>query len=225
MIALKIAVAVDSATPALEAVRAGLQPGVLLPHFAEVVAQEMQANFFALEARGNRLGGPSTGYFATAAANTDWEQDGEDRVVVFSEQVGLAMRYFGGTIRAGKGTVQCGPNAGDRTKYLTIPVTPEAYGKRACDIPGLSVLWGARGPYGLGRITRGTKATIGEVYGEPTAETHEVLFIFKEEVTIEADESILPSPLRLQVGLRVAFNDYMALLWEEAAAKNSGGKS
>lgn len=206
---MQIKVSVDNVTPALNRVRDGLNMENLLPMFAEVVAQEMQANFMSLDAsRPNYLGGERTNYFAQAAQTVDWRQEGDNKVVVFSDHVGINMKYFGGTI------------AVKRANWLTIPVSAESYGKRASDFPDAKVLFGRNGPYGLGRITKGSVATMGEAYGEATTESHEVLFIFKKEVEIQPDEAILPTRTRLNASLRIAFNDYMDLLWENAGGRN-----
>ena len=207
MIGLNIAVSVNTASPALDLVRAGLENDRLLPFFGEIVAQEMTANFLSLDqSRVNKLGGERTGFFSEAAARVNWRETEDGSVFVYSDQVGLALKFFGGVIAA------------KEVKYLTIPATSESYGRRAKDFADLKVLFGANGPYGLGRITKGSKATMGEVYGEPTTETHEVLFFLKQRVEISPDPTMLPSATRLEAKMRIGFNDYMALLWENAAA-------
>ncbi|MFS6809937.1 hypothetical protein, partial [Staphylococcus aureus] len=137
----------------------------------------MQNNFRYLDAtRPNVLAGTRTNYFASAAESVQWREAGTNRIVVFSDYEGIKMKYFGGTIYPKK------------AEYLTIPVTAESYGRSAKDFPEAKVLWGRNGPYGIGRITRGSIATIGE--GSARNESHEVLFIFKKEVTIPADKSM-----------------------------------
>lgn len=218
MIALNIRVSVDTVTPALNRVREGLSNENLLPFFAEVVAQEMTANFLSLDAsRTNKIGAPKSGYYSQAAERVKWDQIDANRIVISSDQVGLSIKYFGGTIRAGKGTVMCGANAGEKTKYLTIPVVAEAYGMRACDFPGLEVFWGINGPWALGFSEKsGSIATQSGGSGGATSTVKHVLFVLKQEITIAPDPTILPSPTRLNASLRIAFNDYMALLWENA---------
>jgi hypothetical protein len=193
MIAMKVAITANTAEPAIGAVQEICQPENLLPILAETVADAMRENFMMLDStRPNKLGGERQHYYAGAANRTDWEQKGSNRAIVYTDQTSIVIRYFGGTIRAGAGTVQCGPNAGQPTQFLTIPVTAEAYGRRACDFPGLKVLWGRNGPYGLGRVSEGS---IAHETGSGMATTNmvEVLFVLKREVEIPADDTLLPS--------------------------------
>ena len=75
-------------------------------------------------ARPNKLGGKRTKFYAQAARSTQHKAV-DDGAVVSVNHVGIAQRYFGGTIRP------------RRSKYLTLPAVPRAYGKRAREIPGL----------------------------------------------------------------------------------------
>lgn len=210
MIALRIRIAVDTASPALARVREALSNENLLPFFAEIVAQEMQANFMSLDgSRINVLGGERQHYFAQAADRVTWEASGDDRVIVYSDQPGIRMKYFGGSISPVHAT------------YLTIPVSAEAYGKRAGDFPDLKVFYGKNGPYALGRIIRGTLATMGARSGSAVATQREILFILTQQAVIQPDESILPSRTRLNAALHIGFNDYIQLAWENAGGGNN----
>lgn len=213
MIGMTLQITANTAGPVLDTVARGLQTENLLPYLAEAGTQEVQANLMGLEqSRPNRLNGTRQHYYQNAANNTTWTMDG-DTAVISVAAPGITTRFFGGTIRAGSGVVQCGPNAGRPTKYLTIPVAPEAYGRRACDLPDVVVLWGRNGPYALGRISRRSQAT--QAGGGASAEFREVLYVLKKEVTINADPSLLPSGLRMTAVLKVAFADYVSLLKEQ----------
>lgn len=211
---MSIAVTVNTAEPVVKSMRDGLTREAVLPYLAEAGTQTVQENLMGLEqSHPNKLGGERRHYYADAADNTEWHQDG-NHAVISVHAPGIVTRYFGGTIRAGAGTIMAGPNAGQPTKYLTIPVTAEAYGKRASDIPGLVVLWGRNGPYAIGRKFQGSIMTQGA--GQSTTENHEPLFILKREVNIPPDPSLLPSDLRMMADLRIAFADYVTLLKEQA---------
>lgn len=213
MIGMTVEVTANSATPTMEALRVGLQSENLLPFLAEAGTQQVQENLMGLQRdRPNKVGGTRTNYYQQAADNTEWHMEG-DHAVISIHAPGIAMRYFGGVIHAGAGTVQCGPNEGKKTKYLTIPVSPESYGRKACDVPDLVVLWGRNGPYALGRKTQRSMAT--QTGGGATAEVREVLYILKTDVEISPDKSLLPSELRVTAALKSSFADYVSLLKEE----------
>lgn len=201
----------DTATPALRALRAGLQPENLLPIFGRSASNTMRANFDDLESsRPNKLGGQRTHYYSGARAATHYVIDG-NYAVVSSSQVGIRMRYFGGTIRAGANSSFI---TGKPTKYLTIPVTAESYGHRAADFPDLKMLWGRNGPYALARVTVGQLAR-----GGSTANT-EILFLLRAEVEIQADPSMLPSSQAFIDAINSDFNKYVRMLWRQRAIPN-----
>ncbi len=209
MMAMNVRVAWDSATPAIDFVRRGLSESEVMPYFAEAVTQSVQENFMGLEAtRANKLGGERSHYFAQAADHTTWRQEGDNRVIIATQQVGLVMKYFGGTVAAGKND-SCW--TGQTTKKLAIPAIASAVGHRPCDFDVLKVLFGKNGPYALGRVEVHSVAT-----GGASTRTHEIVYWLRSEVEIPTDATILPSQLRIQAVLQLTFTDYVNLLWENA---------
>jgi hypothetical protein len=138
VIGIRITVAQDTATPALRALQAGIQPGRLAPILGRSAYNATRTHLFAKDATGNRLGGRRTHFYGAAARATNFALSG-DAVVVSIPQLGIRQRYYGGTIKP------------KTAKYLTIPVHPSAHGKRAREFGDLHVLYGAAGPYGLAR--------------------------------------------------------------------------
>lgn len=211
MITINVEIVKDTATPALRALRDGLRNENLLPVLGRSVTNAIRRNFDELEStRPNKLGGQRQHYYSGARQGTSFVVDG-DSALVGIHQVGMGLRYFGGTVRAGAGISSF---TGQPTKYLTIPVTAEAYGHRASDFPDLTVLWGRDGPYALGRVTPRTVATAGD-----TRQT-EVLFVLKTQVTVEADPTMLPSAQALSDALNSDFNKYVNMLWRREARLN-----
>lgn len=206
MLNVSITIPKDTATPALARLRAGLNPDRLLPILGRSVNNAVRENFDMLEqSRPNKLGGQRQHYYSGARASTSFVVDG-DQAVIGVRQVGMRLRYYGGTVTAGKNASYM---TGAPTKYLTIPVTPESYGHRAADFPDLKVLWGASGPYALARVTQGTIAK------GPNARTvtAEVLFILKKSVDVEADKTMLPDSETMESHVKEDFYRYVDLLW------------
>jgi hypothetical protein len=72
----------------------------------------------------NKMNWPKQGFYGDAARSTHWEAMQDVARVIVSKE-GFRQRYFGGTIK---------PINADA---LTIPVAPQAYGKRAREFPDL----------------------------------------------------------------------------------------
>ena len=123
-----------------------LAPARLLPVVGRAGVNVEQRHLRALnQARPNGLGGRGTNYYAAAARGTSYSVQ-PDGVTISINQIGIALHYYGGTVR---------PRA---AKYLTIPAAPEAHGKRARDFGDLEVVFGREGrPIALARKARGKR--------------------------------------------------------------------
>lgn len=184
MIGIRIAVT-DTATPALRRLHAGLQPARLAPIIGRSARNAAREHLFGKDAAGNRLGGRRTHYYGTAARGTNFTTEG-DTVVVSIPQLGIRQRYYGGTIKP------------KTAKYLTIPVHPAAYGKRAREFSDLRVLFGRGGPYALARKD-GT-----------------VLYRLAKSVTQAADPTVLPTMEALGAAIRPDLEQHIARLTARA---------
>lgn len=164
----------DFATPAVGRASAFIQSDDAKALIGRVAVNAFGANFDRLNATPNAIGGPRTNYYSDARKSTSYEVSG-DTVTIVVSQVGIALHYYGGTVTPKKG------------KYLTIPARPECHGKLASDFSDLIVLWGKRGPYGLGKrdkIGIGTAANKASVT---------VYFWLVSKATLTADPSTIPT--------------------------------
>ena len=162
MVTVEVRITKDTATPALRELREGLDPENLMPIFGRSVANAVQANFDDLESsRPNKLGGERQHYYSGARSATTFTTSGDTATVMIA-QVGMRLRYYGGTVEAGRNVSSF---TGQPTKYLTIPAQPDPamigrkydvqrYAAHCLVYPpaaGLvSFAWGeARGDYGI----------------------------------------------------------------------------
>jgi hypothetical protein len=205
----------DYASPALERLERALSPTQLRPLIGRSARHTYVEHFRALNAtRPNWLGGRRTNYYLGAARATHFDVVG-DAVVISVNQVGIAQRYFGGTIRAGR---SINPRTGRPTKFLTIPVHPQAHGRRAAEFPELEIVYGARGepvalatPMNLGvSITQDKR---GRIRKRNIGRRGEIMFRLVRSVVQQPDPSVLPAEFAVRAVLRRDLADYAEMLW------------
>jgi hypothetical protein len=214
-IAIQIAIPRDTATPAVNRILGGLAPTVLNPIVGRAATSLYKKHLIELSlTRRNALGGTSTGFYSRAAQGTNFRAVG-DHVVVSIASVGIAQRYFGGTIRP------------RQAKFLTIPASKEAYGKRASEFNDLKVLVGRNGPYALARraatlISIGNRNRAGvRAVGRVGEQGGEVLFWLKKEVTQQPDPTVLPSEEAVGAAVQRAVTAHVDLM----VARSGGPQS
>lgn len=192
MIAYRIHVVRDTATPLTRALRAGLAPAVINPVVGRAAAEATRAHYIQLNReRPNHLGGKRTNYYLGAAKSTSFTIV-DDGVIVSVRQIGLRLKYYGGKVTAGKGVSSF---SGKPTKFLTIPVHPRAHGKRASEFDlelvynhdGVPVALATKSTRGFGEL--GSKHLSGR--------RGEIMYLLKRSVMVKADPSILPAPDRI----------------------------
>lgn len=197
MFGIRLQITSDTATPALAATVRGLAPASLGAVVGRAGRNAVREHLFARDGQGNTLGGRRTHFFGQAARATNCTMQG-DTVVVSIDHVGIAQRYFGGTIR---------PKS---AKFLTIPVHPAAYGKRAREFSDLEVIFGAGGqPVALARKARGRHA-FGEIY-----------YRLVRSVTQAPDPSVLPSDAQLDTAIQAEVEPYVQRLVDRDSSSGS----
>lgn len=217
-VAITVTVPLDSATPALRSLIDGLRPEQLQPVVGRAARTVYRDHLIGLNAsRANALGGPRTGFYLKAAQGTSFTAEG-DHVIIAIASVGIAQRYFGGTIRAGQN--------GSGAKYLTIPASAESHGKRASEFNDLELLWGRNGPYALARrhatlirIAR-RNATGTRKVGSRGEQGGEILFWLKKEITQQPDPTVLPDSTTVGAAVLRDLGAYAQLLIDRAGGPN-----
>jgi len=163
----------DEALDAIVEIEADIDLDHIAPIIGRSGVQVVQDHFTQLDAtRRNRLGGRRTHFYAAAARSTNFRITANG-VQVAINHVGIAQRYYGGTIKP--------VNA----KLLTIPAAAEAYGKRAREFGKLDVVFGRQGVVGLAKPGRpGQKAR---------SRPGKILYWLVKSVTQSADKTVLPT--------------------------------
>lgn len=158
--------------------------------------------------RPNKLGGKRTHYYADLARGVTCDIT-SDGAAVRVTGLGVALHYYGGTIK---------PTGG--RKYLTIPVDPEAYGRRASEFNNLEIAWGlTKGgkPRPIGLVTkneytfktaRNRKSGAKEVVSTSWT-AGKWMFALVQSATIPEDKKILPETDTIQAATIAAITDYI----------------
>ena len=154
--------------------------------------------------RPNQLGGRRTHFYADAARNTSYEVT-NDGALVHIHQQGIALHYYGGVIK---------PTGG--RKFLTIPVDPAAYGRRAGEFNNLEIAWGRTGggkPRPIGLVTKndydhktrgkGKKSALKEVI------PGKWMYALVLSATIPEDKSVIPSDDLMQAVVLSSLTRYI----------------
>lgn len=213
-----MSVALNISGPAsrlLSQVHAGLQPGALNQRVGGVAQRLVKRHLRAVNAtRPNRLGGQCTNFYGKAAQATTFTTTG-DGVVITIAKLGMRLRYFGGTVKAG---VNISRHTGKPTVFLTIPAVAEAHGKRAGEFSNLKfAIVPGKGPalvkaeastIKIGRPkkdgSRSVKQT-GSVGGE-------VVFWLRRQVTFRPDPTVIPNAQDFNAAISADLNTWMNTL-------------
>ena len=172
------------------------------PVLGRAAVNTFRDHFFELNRqRANQLGGRRTNFYAQAARSTHFETSG-DAITIATNQVGIRLRRYGGTVRP------------KNSNWLTIPIRSEAYGKRAREFNDLRFVFAnpqtaylvkaERTEVSFRKSKRGkTKVVRGKEIGG------EALYVLKKSVTQRPDASVFPTEAKLNRSLVEAANEYL----------------
>lgn len=151
----------------------------------------VKAHLRERDQQGNWLGGKRTHFFSKAAQGTHEEHD-EDKATVTVSATGIAMQVFGGTV------------VPVNRRFLTIPLVPEAYGKRVSDFPDTFVWKKANGLHAFiaRRVMQGK--------GDKATGHLQILFALVRAATIRGDRTVLPSDEAIATTARTTVDAFIA---------------
>lgn len=182
--------------PPLMRLQNGLKTTAVRREMGRAIATAVRKHLTLMDSeKANALGGARTHFYGNARkAVSQPELISGDGIKVTIDHLGLAQRYYGGTITARPGSA------------LTIPVHPAAHGKRAREIADLQLIPTPRSAHAkaiLAKPNKQSKNGIGEVY-----------YVLCKRVTQDPDKSILPTDQELTNVAMQAGEKYIQILME-----------
>lgn len=149
---------VDKVKKFLRIIQGSAESRIVRTALGEDGSQLVRENFYEKDKTPNQLGGKRTHFYRQAGDATGYDLHPEG-ASIFTTKLGVRQRLEGGVITPKKAK-----------GWLTIPLTPEAHGRRARDFPGLE----AGGGY----------------LSDDEGRAH---YVFKKRVKQEEDPTVLPS--------------------------------
>lgn len=189
----------------------GLQPGALNQRVGGVAQRLVKRHLRAVNAtRPNRLGGRRTNFYGKAAQATTFTVAGDGVVITISKQ-GMRQRFSGGVITP--------VNA----KYLTIPATAAAHGKRAREFGDLKFAFIPGKGAALVRkatVTKnvGRKQKGGSYAQQVVVQEGDAVFWLRKRVTQRPDPTVIPNQQDFTTAISADLNVWMNTLAQRAAA-------
>lgn len=179
-----------------------VRPRAILQTAARVTRREMQRHFRDRNKTPNKLGGRRTNFWLDILRSTQIGRvtDSEGQVLVGDHR--FALRVYGGEIRA------------KVARYLTIPVTAEAHGRRAEVMEretGIKLVF----------LKRGSGAILYERQGKDI----KVHYVLKRSVNQEADPEAMPDRAALESAVRIGAERHVDLMIRRAGKAPRGGAS
>jgi hypothetical protein len=167
-------------------------PAALHADLGRRLANDLREHFRVRQMNGprNRLGAPSSGFWAEIRDSVNDGEVAADGVVVTISDPRFVQKYYGGTIRADG-------------KLLAIPARTEAYGKSPRNFPFLRAVFFGPGKIALVETerTKLRKTRGGGFKGSEVPTVGLVWYWLKEEVYQEKDPNALPPATALMAGL------------------------
>lgn len=178
------------------------KPRALNAALGSRLADELVAHFEAKDQVPNKLGGTRTHFWGDIARATQLRDITDAGSTVAIADGRFALHLFGGQVRA------------KESRYLTIPMAPEAHGRRA------SVLEDALGIELFVAETEDGDLWLASEKGEDEAEFWYLLALSAQ---IPKDPVALPAQDLLSAALGEEVDDFFARLDRKAARKSNAG--
>ncbi len=187
MLSLNIQIS-GNASETLKNLKARLQLPGLKKQIGQSLAEHWRKYLRTKDAREpNRLGGKRTHYYRKAADTISYSNRG-NTIQLTATHPGLALRYYGGTIRP------------KRAKLLTIPIHPKAHGERAEKFD-LTLIKSGKG--------RGATLLLAKT-GSPEKPTPpQIYYILSPKATHHPDPTIAPDSTDLHKTVKDTLQTYL----------------
>jgi len=167
----------------------------------------------------DRLGADHSGYWADAARSVQVPRIEGDSIAIPINKLGLRLRYYGGTVKPGKGISW---KTGKPTQWLSVPAVASAYGTRTQEFdfsagglgnlrfvyfrPDLAAL--------VERLASVIKKTRNGVYKHVASTIGTVIFWLKKSITHQPDPSVLPTDAEMLEAAEEAGQEQLLNIWE-----------
>lgn len=204
----------DLTTPSLKSLQAALKPGskesLKLRQSMAFNAETLTRDHIVKAAKtrhktANRLSATQTGYLSKKAESIESHVTGNADGLIKLTVVGDIFKRVDGAV----------PIKPRLKKWLAIPNTAEAYGKRPGEISGLSFRKFKNNLAALVRVSEEKDAL-----GRPK---FDVIFWLKKGVTLPQDRGLLPVEGEYMEAFEKAADDYLAALAKRAAESFTAG--
>jgi hypothetical protein len=215
----------DKATPFLKKIGSALQSPSTRRVFGRAVIPVLEQKFHENESQSRSTLG-HIGYWDKAADSIQQPNIESDGVSVSVNKPGVALHYFGGTVKPGKSISRF---TGRPTTLLTLPARTEAYGKSAGEFNNLKMVWGKGGrPVALAEDTASPTSEIHlvkskngvlrkvHVQAPPEKQGGLIMFWLVPQVTIQAKPDVIP---QLEEMALPAFHEVVRYLEEQTGKK------
>jgi hypothetical protein len=191
----------DTATPGLKSLRRHMHSPALRSVMARAGVNHVKDHLTHLDRRrGNALGGKRTHFYAAAARSTNFRLQGKGFIISINH-VGIAQRYFGGTIRP------------VTKKRLAIPAQARAHGRRPREFGNLKT------GFGKDPSAPTSKPVPRFLYlpgADKTIPRSNILYWLVKSVIQKADHTVLPDLGDLGDKCIEAGGKYLQLQWERS---------
>jgi hypothetical protein len=206
----------DATTPFLKELQSSLKPGSaaslklrkgIAGRLEQVTRSHITKASLTRHKTATRLSAKPTGYLEKKEGTVESQVTGNaDGLIQIS--------VYGDIFARVDGPVSVKPRT---KKWLAIPATAEAYGKRPYEIDGLRFVL----------MKKGKLAALVRVKGTDGKPKSEVIFWLKKGVTLPQDRGLLPSEQQYLDAMEMAANDFMTALAAQEARKGfgSGGRN
>lgn len=173
---------------------------------ARAAAGLTRNHLYSLDTRANKLGGACTHFYMKAGDSVSDPTATGNTFSFNITKLGLAQRWLGGDIEAGKGISSA---TGEPTKFLAIPARAEAYGKPPSAFPDLVFV---PRPNGEAMLVQALQTLVGYGKKGPRSRGERgglTMYWLVEKVHQDPDPTVMPTEKELTDAAVQAGSEYL----------------